>query len=479
MNHISITIENLKNVKCLKFDFSVKKNVLAIAGENGSGKSTLMTAIAKFIRQDVFDREFKTQCNGASISYVIDEADNFIWTQNNDKLWIETNNLKMPHIEKSFYESSTNGARFHQLDNRHRKESIYTKENIKKAKKASQFITTNLNYILNGCDNGFFDKLKIFSYYPNKNKKVSCFLQKDNHIITEFDLSTGEYFLLSLVKIISGFYEQTKKQKIFTDTRLLLIDEIDIGLHPLAQKRLIEKLQEWKDEYNLLIIIATHSLQILEQIDSKNIYYIENGEILNPIHHGYITSRLYEHEYYDKIILVEDRLASKFIEKLIKSTLNIANLSYRIIPIGGYLQVLSTQKLNESAKIYGKAKVISILDGDAIDKKNINKYKKFEKDFLPFRNVEYHTVELLKDNQFKSFLKRLVYPKSLKDLENIIKTTDEMKNIYNKIIIECSKITGKELVEIENDVIEFICEQERKKLKKLISHLKKFFDIIP
>ncbi len=71
------------------------------------------------------------------------------------------------------------------------------------------------------------------------------------------------------------------------------------------------------DEFNLLIVFATHSLAILESLNENNIYHIENNKIFNPIYPAYLASKLHQHSYYDKIILVEDKLASKFIEKII------------------------------------------------------------------------------------------------------------------------------------------------------------------
>ena len=58
---------------------------------------------------------------------------------------------------------------------------------------------------------------------------------------------------------------------------LIIIDEIDISLHPKAQQRLVKKLKEFSIEYNLTILIATHSLPIIDATEGKSLFYTENN----------------------------------------------------------------------------------------------------------------------------------------------------------------------------------------------------------
>ena len=54
----------------------------------------------------------------------------------------------------------------------------------------------------------------------------------------EYLFSTGEYILLQLLKFLNDYVNKNN-----LIPKLIVIDEIEIALHPLAQERLIEKLK--------------------------------------------------------------------------------------------------------------------------------------------------------------------------------------------------------------------------------------------
>jgi len=460
---IKIIAENIKSVKKIEFDLKIDKGIICITGNNGSGKSTLLTCIAKLVRPSVFVTDFKgANFDESKITYISAAGQTITWVKKPTWRTLNEENEESMFKLKGFYESSLlAGLRFLHLEH---KNIRLNDRNVEYAKKAPDFIIENLNYIISGFDSHYFDEL-YYTKITRKNKdkekmeELRIYFLKDKGI-TEFEFSTGEYILLSILKIVQTFANRKNQD----DIRLLIIDEIEFALHPLAQERLIEKLKEWAEKYNILIIFATHSLQIIENLDAKYIYYIENDKIYNPIYPAYITSKLYHHKGYDKIILVEDEKIEKIVHKLIKSSLDV-NLKYKIIPIGGWEKVLEIHEDSLRTNYFGGADIVSILDGDVKSDANKRRYEKLQKNFLPIPSVEKYFLEnLLNDDDFKTQVE-VHLNINFQDINLEIPTSQELntkkiKGIYNSFIEQVGKMNRKSKYEIEEFIISYIMDKE-------------------
>ncbi len=477
INSIGLTIKNLKQIKELEFDIKLENRIYAIIGNNGVGKSSLITCLGKLIEPTCMRDEFKGN-NCYENTKIIYKINNSLieWTKPKNWTTSKSNNSEMPKFNGVFEASLITGKRFTHIE--HKTKTIQQNQ-LKFTTSADSFIIENLDYILNGSVTKKYDGLSSLS--SGKVKEL-YFLKYGNDYITEFYFSAGEYFLLSILKFINEFSYRKNKENL----GLIIIDEIEISLHPLAQKRLIERLKRFRDEYNLLIIFATHSLQIVDELEPNDIYYFENNDgictMLNPIHKGYLASRLYQHSHYDKIILVEDDLAIKFITKLIQD-INIKYVLYSIIPIGGWEKVIEIYRINKSKKIYSNAEVIAILDGDTQSKEKANKgsYSDIEKRFLPIENIEKYTVtKLFNDNVFiEKVESRFLGYKKLKDLPIIIKTetTNDIKLTFKKgIIEEIQKASGKgvHVLQIEDLIIDEIINKLKREENKKLERFKEY-----
>ena len=481
MKELKITIENLKKINKLEFIIKLEKGLYAIIGNNGSGKSSLIISIAKLVRPSILNQEFSGSGNrfvNSKITYTNAYGFDIVWRKNPNWNAVE-NYEKMPSL-KGFFESSIlTGTRFHHLDNK--KVQLKSKD-IENSKEASEFVRKNLDYIINGIDTSHFKNL----YYVNfgKDNKLYYIKFDEENYVDEFNLSTGEYFLLSILKIIQTFSNRRQTD----DLRILIIDEIDIALHPMAQRRFIEKLKEWMIEYNLLVVFATHSLQIINSLSAKEIYYIEDGNIFNPIYPSYLTSKLFEHTSYDKVILVEDDLAIRFIEKVLRD-LKYERFLLKIIPIGGWEKVLEIYSQNEKFKYFGKADTLVILDGDIISEANKKPHKIIPKVFLPFNNIERYCIEkLFKCNNFIIFIEKIIYPTKIKNInieeinEDEFKVsevnTDKIKKIFRKLVNELSNYSNKENIDILNKLINYLYEDisNNTNYERFLKYLKAFLD---
>ncbi len=98
-------------------------------------------------------------------------------------------------------------------------------------------------------------------------KKVIFKLKNSNKILNPEDLSHGE-----LKKL--GIYIWLKY--IVKKDAIILMDEIDIALHPKWQYELVNDLKDWSE--NSQVLLATHSPQILSSTYYKNIIALDKND---------------------------------------------------------------------------------------------------------------------------------------------------------------------------------------------------------
>ncbi len=94
-------------------------------------------------------------------------------------------------------------------------------------------------------------------------------------------LSLGERVFIGLVAAIAyNIIISSKSDEPFDAEHLVIIDEIDLHLHPKWQRRIVPALRETFP--NCQFIITTHSPQVLSEVPADNIFILyrdENGDI--------------------------------------------------------------------------------------------------------------------------------------------------------------------------------------------------------
>lgn len=92
-------------------------------------------------------------------------------------------------------------------------------------------------------------------------------------------LSSGEKAVIALVADLARqlTLANPKKDNPLEGTGVVLIDEIDLHLHPSWQRKIIPKLQELFP--NVQFVVTTHSPRILSEVPSKQGRFLGSGEI--------------------------------------------------------------------------------------------------------------------------------------------------------------------------------------------------------
>ncbi|MCB0094243.1 MAG: AAA family ATPase, partial [Caldilineaceae bacterium] len=388
----------MKSIRLLNVELAYERGLYALTGENGVGKSTIFAVLSKLVYQGALHKYFRNEGDiSTRITFNIDGVENE---------WLKKPNWRRNHSEcndillNGTYEASLLfGSRFDDAHKSSLSKGNYIRPNY--LTPADPFVAQNLGIILRGDNNFYSDLMRI------KTKKLSRdlgfigqphFLKVNERWLQQFHLSSGEMLLIELLRFIND-RRQYNSRSDHKDLTLILVDEIDLALHPSAQDRLMNFLSNLAESENLCIYFATHSLQIINRIEPSKIYHVvrtQNDvlEVINPCYPAYVTRSLYTNDRFDFLILVEDILAKYIVESLINQENLYRSKMLKILPCGGWEETLKMQfDFNQSQMAGNNCEIFSVLDGDIkeeYDRKYAprSKYTSLTKYFLPIQSIE-------------------------------------------------------------------------------------------
>lgn len=413
---IEIELQEVKGIKKLKLSLPFEKGLFAVTGENGIGKSTIFSALSKLVYRSALQTYFRN--DGNSTSRIVYRLNNNTNTWEKPLGWKRTDPSNPEIFIDGFYEGSLIfGSRF--SDAHTSRVSRTTKIKPDDLCDADTFVIESLGEILRN-NKSYYNGLKKV-----KSKSIASTLgfngipyvmEKNGKWIHHFNMSSGEFLLIGLLHFINERIKYKSKKEI-SDLSLIIMDEIELALHPSAQDRLAIFLNSVSVKHNFCIYFATHSVQIISNVRPEKIYYIETNiagetEVINPCYPAYATRCLYTPDGFDFILLVEDELAKFFVEKAIKDSNTQISRLIKILPCGGWEKTLELQEEMSKSRLAGKGcKIISILDGD-IEQEYTEKYKSkpqyanLPKSFLPIKSLEKYLKNKLITNPDPSFSKK-------------------------------------------------------------------------
>lgn len=180
-------------------------------------------------------------------------------------------------------------------------------------------------------------------------------------IYSGFNMGAGENALFDIFSIIYSAGPGA----------LVVIDEIELGLHVEAQRKLIQRLKEVCEEQKIQIICTTHSSEILDALPPSARIYLESVAGTTRI-----TSGISSDFAFNKLSALHGREADIFVEDDVARSLILAALPaptrtrITVIQIGSSLalarQLAATYVRGETRPAY------AIFDGDQSSKQNQN-----------------------------------------------------------------------------------------------------------
>ncbi len=470
---ISVKIHNIKGIDDFAFQIPSENGLYALTGENGTGKSTIISCAACSFFNVTLEDYFGKPRENSEIEFKYGTYHRSIKSENGE--WMEPEgNLNIT----GFFEGSiVFGNRFKDVDY----SLLKTFSNMEKNKlqKASTFIIENLGKILRD-DKDYYSNLYIL-----ENKKILkelnlkrpiFFIEKNNIMVSQLNMSTGENLLLTILYSI----ELRIHRKVYGKSpTFIYLDEIELALHSSSLRRLISFFKEISNKKNFMILFSTHSIDILRQLPPSNIYYLQlyhdgSLDLINPCYPAYAARSLEASTYgFDFLFLVEDILAKQIVERIIQEKRLLSNKRVLVQPIGGWHQVLRyAYDIINTHMVSPITKIRVILDRDI--KPSVASFIRKEKigfetspAYLPIKSLEKYLLEKLINNVDKALFKELNdYVFLSKSLDLIIK--EYLNGIKNQPPKDPDSIsTGKALYGVisselkrsgrtENDLIECV-----------------------
>lgn len=487
--NLELEINKVKCIDNVKLSLPLSPGLYAITGQNGSGKSTIVACASSVILNLKQDDYFGPTGPEAYIKSEFDGKTK-IWSKDGHNSWFCDVNSDLGLV--GFYEGSLiYGFRF--KDTSYDKLHELDKVDLTKLLPANDFIRKNMGRILQG-DEEYYEKLWRTSFTYGRFTSHLFFYEKDGKKVSQFHMSTGENLLVS---ILNSLYiknkAHNKKASVFYNrvkARMIFLDEIELALHPSALKRLVQFLEDMSEQFSYAVYFSTHSVELIGCIKPERIFYIErhadnSTEILNPCYPAYATRNLYNHEGYDKVILVEDDLARSIITRILKQEKLLNNRLIHVLPSGGYTHVIDfADDVVKNNLLGNKTSVCMVVDGDV--KKEALAYRKSKQvsvplGYLPIPSLEKYLLNALiknVDHELFRFLGNYIFlQKSLKEIiDDYTKDQGSLSDEKGKLLFRylSDELTSRrksreDLVEI---VVDYLFDKKTQQMENTINFLK-------
>lgn len=361
MSDYQIVLKNIKNIKELVFPFPQKKGVYVLTGGNGSGKTSLLTALSRLGNRNAFahyrSNKFIDRYNHASVEYITPEGNvNYV---HGAQRWVPTPKRNssilslFPFHNTRFITAA--GTRFYTQEQlggsnvRYTNASSYIKDAMNDIMGTNKF--SNLQYVTIGVIRGR-------QRNPHRDNKLYV-VHANDICYSEQNFSLGERLLLNSLEELETVRPHT----------LVLIDEVELSLHPIAQVKFYDFLERQAKEKELCIILSTHSSTLIKH--AKNRIYLENingiVKTITDCYPSYIlrTISSSDDRRPDFVFLVEDVMAKVYLEVILKRYMASIerSMTYTVLPIGGWPEVVKFEERIASLG-YRKEMTQAFLDAD-------------------------------------------------------------------------------------------------------------------
>lgn len=383
MMTIEVKISNVQHIKNLNFNIDLSKiDIACIVSKNGTGKTTIIKSLRNLQYADTFLKtSSKFIFNKDSVIEICLLGQEYKYTFNEKLNLLDSKTIVKKDIKEGlsvelpipFGDRFNHFKTLSDIDDSLRE--IISRDSYEKP-------THLIDFLHEIYENRDYSNLRVATI---QKKQVYFTLSENGYYVREDYLSSGEYFVLNLYKMIYG------------NKSLIIIDEVDISLDASAQVKLIELLTKLCRENGKKILFTTHSLALIKTMPPESIFYLESkGDniSLSNKSYNYIKSIMFGFKGWDKYILTEDLVLSEYLEYLIKKMHNVF-FDYRIVYIGGADNTIDIMLRNEQAQIFSEPKnVIAVLDGDQkhkIDNEwGREKFQGIKQNihFIPFESIE-------------------------------------------------------------------------------------------
>lgn len=363
----SVNIQQLRGIRDLSITFNYP--VTVIAGPNGCGKSTVLFACAcAYEPAEGTARNYTPATLFPNLSIKRNEAlaDNFAETSFEYYYTVQKKKIAMRWAKGKSWNKSYMGHK----NSKQPLSKIYlrtlanltspseVRSVLQIANNSQLTIETITSDLLAFAQRILPMQYNEVSLIRASNKDLLFASRSENTNYSEFHMSAGERSILRISKDISGM-----------NNALILIDEIEAGLHPFTQQQLMLELQRIALRNNLQIIVTSHSPVVLDAVPQDARIFLErthDNVIERPAYRDIIQKALYGQSTEKLSMLCEDEIGENFVLGILDYINPKLNLVHDDIVVGR-----DTGKEEFPAHIialgkFGKLhEFLFVLDGDA------------------------------------------------------------------------------------------------------------------
>lgn len=387
----AIKFDNFRHIPSLDIEF--KNPISVISGTNRAGKTTILMAIAcshlKFFRRNPQNGKLERNTWSSLMKFTSHDKQDKDWTYFiTYKRGKKTDNPKRGQRKAATAKWNGIGKKESQFNFRHvifidldrivparffqnkifieAKNGVLTSISVKNYSKIEDY----MSYILE-------EKFTLNSLATVNDKNI--YKYKNQFEYSSYNSATGEDVL---TRIIIDIVEAEKDS-------LILIDEIEMGLHPKIQRRLMDVIRNISRNDNKQFIITSHSGTILDSVYLNSRIFIEKNnrgeyKAIQNISVNAALSKMDSKSYPLIDLYCEDNLAKQIIQKgvenvALKHNLNNFKELINILCIGNAQDAYKCFEANKLT--YDKKKIKNgygcILDGDMKLIKNSDKERAY------------------------------------------------------------------------------------------------------
>ncbi len=455
MTTLTVTIHQIRGIKDAELELPFDSGIYTIVGSNGCGKSTLLLCLSQLLHRKV-DGIGEGISDNSFLKFQLGGLKKTCRREHN--AWVCDENM----LEKfnGLYEGSLfYGTRFQDstiIEKKIASNEIAPDEIID----ADTYMKERISYILHGDLNHYTNLKRVRNRHiasKHKIKNLPYFNEVDGRLISQYRMSSGECLLISLMHFL---YNSMVRRSLPEDQKVVvLIDELELALHPIAVRRLMDYLHELAANHsNMVVFLSTHSPEVIKSMRPINLYKVINIDgnisIEANCYPSYLIRDLYSNVSPDFLLLVEDELAQLIVNRVLTTNNLRSGKLIHCVPVGGWRNVLELHRELYNKKVLGNTtKIISILDGD-IQNQLSNAQKRLPHFFLPIPSVEKFIYSTIRQNSNPT-LRRIINDKYfiVDSLENIVAeynqgtlngSKDTDKNFYTFLINHLQRIGTQE-----------------------------------
>ena len=185
--------------------------------------------------------------------------------------------------------------------------------------------------------------------------------QKDGAAYSELHMASGERAILRLAQEIAQL-----------DGALVLIDEVEAGLHPWVQQLLMLQLQQLALRNDLQVIVTTHSPVVLNSVPANGRIFLDRDEegrvSVRPAYRDVVQDALYGRSGDSLNLLCEDDAAEGILQGIFDHLMRRQDIRRESVRVGRDTGASEFPMHARAFRKFGQIKkFVFVLDGDKSD----------------------------------------------------------------------------------------------------------------